>query len=155
MQLPILGIDPGPVDSGWAMLTNGPPNGGVASTAFVRHLAKNWSGYVAIEMIAGMGMAVGKETFDTCIEIGRMVQVCEDKGIPWVYVYRREVKIYLCGNMQAKDTNVRQAILDKYPRTGAGKCPQVGTKKYPGPLYGFSSHAWSALAVAITARDTK
>lgn len=155
MQLPILGIDPGPVDSGWAILTNGPPNGGVASTAFVRHLAKNWAGYVAIEMIAGMGMAVGQSTFDTCVEIGRMIQVCEDKRIPWVYVYRRDVKLYLCGDMRAKDANVRQAILDKYPRAGAGKCPQVGTKKYPGPLYGFSSHAWSALAVAITARDTK
>lgn len=30
------------------------------------------------------------------------------------------------------------------------KTIQVGTMKQPGPLYGMSSHVWSALAVALT-----
>jgi len=58
-------------------------------------------------------------------------------------VYRKEVKIYLCGSMKAKDPNIRQALID---RLG-----DPGTKKNPGPTYGVKSHAWSALAVAVTA----
>jgi hypothetical protein len=61
------------------------------------------------------------------------------------------VKLHLCGTNKAKDANVRQALLDMFPRTGGGAVPQVGTKKEPGPLYGISTHAWPALGVAITA----
>jgi hypothetical protein len=53
------------------------------------------------------------------------------------------VKMHLCGNQQAKDKNIRQALLDKVG--------PVGVKKTPGPCYGVKSHAWSALAVAVTA----
>ena len=76
-------------------------------------------------------------------------------------VYRKQkaecesVCMHLCKNNRAKDGNVRQAILDRYPATGGGKNPQVGTKKAPGPLYGVSGHAWQALAVAITAIETR
>ena len=70
-------------------------------------------------------------------------------------VYRKDVKMHLCGSMRAKDTNIRQAIIDRYPASGGGKCPQIGTKKEPGPLYGVSKDIWSALAVAITYSETK
>lgn len=154
----ILGIDPGPIESGWCILdAMGGARGGVVENADARILVREFVGDVAIEYIAGMGQAAGQETFDTCVWIGRYIQTAVDS--PFVKrvipVYRREVKMYLCGNMQAKDPNVRVAVMDKFPRTGGGACPQKGTKKQPGPLFGFSSHAWSALAVAITARDTK
>ena len=60
------------------------------------------------------------------------------------------VMVHLCHDSRAKDTNIRQALLDLFPRAGGGATPQVGTKGKPGPLYGVSSHAWPALAVAIT-----
>ncbi|CCH04029.1 hypothetical protein NH44784_000371 [Achromobacter xylosoxidans NH44784-1996] len=104
---------------------------------------------LAVEMIASYGMPVGREVFETCVWIGRFVQAW---GGAVEMVYRKDVKMHLCGTAKAKDGNVRQAILDLYPRTGGGATPQVGTKGRPGPLYGVSTHAWAALGVAITAR---
>jgi len=63
--------------------------------------------------------------------------------------------MHLCKNNRAKDANIRQALLDRFPATGGGKAPQIGTKKQPGPLYGVTSHLWSALAVAVTWADTQ
>lgn len=103
---------------------------------------------LAIEMIASYGMSVGKSIFDTCVWVGRFVQQWEPK--PWSRVYRHNVKMHLCHSMKAKDGNIRQALLDMYPATGGGKCPQIGIQKKPGPLFGISGDVWSALAVAVT-----
>jgi hypothetical protein len=99
---------------------------------------------IAIEMIASYGMAVGADVFQTCVEIGRMQEVAEGRA---ELVFRRDVKLHLCGSARAKDPNIRQALLDRFG--------PVGTKKAPGPLYGVKSHIWSALAVAVTASETK
>lgn len=99
---------------------------------------------VACEMVACYGMAVGKEVFETCLFIGRVQEICHANNRPLKLIYRRDVKMHLCGTMKAKDQNVRQALIDKYG--------VVGTKKSPGPLFGVSSHLWSALAVAVTAQ---
>lgn len=116
---------------------------------------EKWRGFtLAIEMIASYGMPVGREVFETCVWIGRFQQAWhspEDVRL----VYRKDVKLHLCGTAKAKDANVRQALLDLYPRTGGGATPQIGTKAKPGPLYGVSSHAWPALAVAVTLRGDR
>ena len=105
---------------------------------------------LAIEMIASYGMPVGREVFETCVWVGRMIQAWEDGhcGDAWEYVYRRDVKLHLCNSARAKDPHVRQALLDRYGGKGA-----AGTKKSPGPLYGISKHLWSALAVGVTYQD--
>ena len=103
---------------------------------------------MAIEMFASYGMAVGKSTFETCVWIGRFMEQFGYNSC--TQIYRKDVKMELCQSMRAKDANIRQAILDRYPATGGGKTPQVGTKAQPGPLYGVSKHAWSALAVGLT-----
>jgi hypothetical protein len=95
---------------------------------------------VAIEMIACYGMPVGRETFETCLLIGRLMEIFDACAIHYRLVYRRDVKIWLCNSMKAKDANVRQALIDKYG--------PPGTKKNPGKTYGISSHLWSALAIA-------
>lgn len=105
------------------------------------------SDHVAIEMIASYGMPVGKEVFDTCVWIGRFIEAW---GGPYTLVYRREVKMFLCGNNTAKDGNIRQALIDRY----GGKVAAIGNKKSPGPLYGISADVWSALAVAVTWQNT-
>lgn len=108
---------------------------------------------LVVEMIASYGMPVGKEVFDTCLWIGRFCEAWEDATHRVELIYRKDVKMHLCVSMQAKDSNIRQALIDKFPATGGGKCPQIGTKKEPGPLYGISGDEWSALAVAITWAD--
>lgn len=100
---------------------------------------------LAIEMIASYGMPVGAEVFQTCVWIGRFVQAWNG---PHEFVYRREVKLHLCGSMRAKDGNVRQSLIDAF----GGKAA-IGTKKQPGPLYGIKADVWAALGVAVTYAD--
>ena len=114
----------------------------------LKHL--NQTDQVAIEMIACYGMPVGREVFETCLWIGRFIQAYEsthDKKA--ALVYRREVKMKLCGTMKAKDANIRQALIDIFPQSGGGKVPSIGTKSQQGELYGVKSHMWSALGVAF------
>ena len=105
---------------------------------------------VAIEMIACYGMPVGREVFETCLWIGRFIEAYESTHRRKAeLVYRKDVKICLCGTMKAKDSNIRQALLDSFPQTGGGKTPAIGTKLKRGELYGMKSHLWAALAVAF------
>ena len=96
-------------------------------------------------MIASYGMPVGKEVFETCVWIGRFIQArtCQ----PFCYIYRKEEKINLCGSMKAKDSNIRQALIDRFG--------EVGTKKQQGFFYGFKKDIWAAFAVGCTYLDKK
>ena len=150
MNAPTFGIDPGTTQSGWVLLT---PAGkvldsGVAANHDLLEWVKAGQGaaLLAIEMIAGMGMTVGQTTFETVRWIGRFQQAWADPDAVRL-VYRREVKQHLCGNQQAKDKNIRQVLIDKL---GA-----PGTKRAPGATYGVRSHAWSALAIAVVAQETR
>jgi hypothetical protein len=148
----MLAVDPGTTQSGWCLLDHGRVRDcGVSANHDVAQMI-DAGGFdsLAIEMIASYGMAVGREVFETCVWIGRFIECFRDPDAVRL-VYRRDVKLHLCGSPKAKDPNIRQALLDMFPRTGGGKTPQIGTKSQPGPLYGVSSHAWAALAVAVTA----
>lgn len=148
----ILAIDPGPEQSGWCYFDGSKLlDSGVSPNENVLIAVEAYPpGRLAIEMIASYGMAVGREVFETCVWIGRFQQASRDPAAVEL-VYRRDVKLHLCGTAQAKDSNIRQALLDMFPRTGGGKCPQIGIKSAPGPLFGVSTHAWAALGVAVTA----
>lgn len=148
----IFAIDPGPTQSGWVVYDSGRVvEGGVMlNEEMLTYLeCQTRLCKLAIEMIASYGMAVGKEVFETCVWIGRFQQAWHAPE-KVQKVYRRDVKLHLCGTSKAKDANIRQALIDLYPATGGGKCPQIGTKGQPGPLYGVSTHVWPALAVAVT-----
>lgn len=147
----ILAVDPGTLESGWCVLDYGAVRAaGVLPNEAMREAIKLSSADVlAVEMIASYGMPVGREVFETCVWIGRFAQVWKQPD-EVQFVYRRDVKLHLCGTSKAKDPNVRQALLDLFPRTGGGKTPQIGVQKQPGPLFGVSTHAWPALGVAIT-----
>ena len=88
--------------------------------------------HVAIEMIASYGMAVGQSVFETCVWIGRFIQALEDNyyNDSLKFIYRKDEKMNLCGSMKAKDSNIVQALIDRFaPNTpNKGK----GTKKEPG-----------------------
>jgi len=99
---------------------------------------------VACEMIASYGMAVGASTFETCVWIGRFIEVAR---VDVELIFRKDIKLFLCGTMRAKDANIRQALIDKVG-------PQ-GTKAQPGPTYGIKSHSWAALAVAVFAANSR
>lgn len=99
-----------------------------------------------IEMIASYGMPVGKEVFDTCVWIGRFIErILRFATDKIYYIYRKDEKMNICHSMKAKDSNIRQALIDRF-----GK---VGTKKDQGWFYGFKADIWSAYAVGITYLD--
>jgi hypothetical protein len=149
----IYAIDPGTTHSAIVMLSaDGPVTGEVMPNAeMVRHLWDDFEftrGHLVIEQIEAMGMAVGKETFETVFWSGRFAQAWQTGSASgkWSRVTRRAVKLHLCGSMKAKDANIRQALIDKY---GGIACTKKG-----GALYGIKSHLWSALAVGVTYRDS-
>lgn len=144
----ILALDPGTEQSGYCVYDGRTVR--QSGTQINRQLLadlRQWPDVgdtLAIEMVASYGMPVGREVFETVRWIGRFQQAWRDPEAVRL-IYRRDVKLHLCGSAKAKDANVRQALIDKLG--------PVGTKKAPGPLYGVKSHAWSALAVAVTAAD--
>lgn len=95
---------------------------------------------VAIEWIQSYGMPVGKETFETCLWVGRFLQACLSFGYNVRLIPRSPIKLWHCGSPRAKDSNISQALRDKYG--------EKGTKAEPGFFYGVSKHAWQACAVA-------
>ena len=102
--------------------------------------------HLAIEMIASYGMPVGREVFETCVWIGRFIEAWNESGYLSSLIYRKDVKMHLCGTPRAKDANIRQALIDLY----GGKDKAIGKKKAPGPLYGFKKDMWAALGVGVT-----
>ena len=101
--------------------------------------------HTVIENIASYGMAVGASVFETCVWIGRFTERATLVGANVAYIYRKDEKINLCGTMKAKDSNIRQALIDRFG--------VVGTKANKGFFYGFKADIWSAYAVAITYYD--
>lgn len=166
----IFAIDPGTTQSGW-VIYDSPAHAVVEKGVTDNHAllsmledaressasegARILSGCVmGIEMIASQGMMVGAEVFETVVWIGMFMHAWQDGYDNVVRVTRNQCKVHVCGSVKAKDTNVRQALIDLFPATGGGKKEhQVGTAKAPGPLFGMNSHMWPALAVALTVHD--
>ncbi|MCE5227917.1 MAG: hypothetical protein LLG05_18915 [Porphyromonadaceae bacterium] len=101
---------------------------------------------LVIEMVASYGMAVGKEVFETCVWIGRFSEQAYKTECPYLnYMYRKDVKMNLCGQTKAKDSNIIQALKDRFG--------DKGTVKAKGWFYGFKKDIWQAYAVGVTYLD--
>jgi hypothetical protein len=157
----ILALDPGTTETGMLLFSPNEmriiekgifPNPEVSGVLDEWVEADKYCWQAAIEMIASYGMPVGKETFETCVWIGRFIADLPEY-VEVRRVYRKDVKSVLCGSMKAKDGNVRQALIDRFPATGTGKTPQIGLKACQGPLFGVKSHLWAALGVAVAASE--
>lgn len=172
----ILAIDPGPLNCGAVVIDSETKEvlfSGDSDTADVLKWVRNGIvstpeigiaiSQVACEDIVSMGLRVGISTFDTCKIIGRMQEAYSNsfgRNAELPLVSRRDVKIVLAGGATYKnpitgarkgvgDTEIKNAVKSRYPETGGGNNPVVGTKKQPGPLFGVSRHSWQALAVAL------
>lgn len=150
-----LGVDPGPVETAW-VLYDGPGECVIARKAYNAEAVEQIRALVTIsaaqdflihiEMIASYGMAVGAEVFETCVWIGRLMEIqptITDR------LTRMMVKTHICHSAKANDSNIRCALIDRF-----GGETAIGKKKDPGPLYGLSGDMWAALAVAVTAAET-
>jgi hypothetical protein len=162
----ILTIDPGNIESGYVLirekdlkvLEKGKINNQRLLDNFQLGLLTiedkstiEYVDHVAIEMIASYGMPVGQSVFETCLWVGKFSLVAEEFNIEPKLIYRQNEKMNLCGSMKAKDSNIIQALIDRFaPNTpNKGK----GTKKEPGWFYGFKKDIWQAYAVGVTYHD--
>jgi hypothetical protein len=148
----IMGIDPGTFKSGWCIIEGLKiVNSGVSENGLVKQMIRD----IDVDLVAIEGMEprrsnpnakfpviIGSETFDTCIWIGRFI---ENATSPFRIVKRGEVLRHIAKH-RANDSDVRKALI--------AKLGVQGTKSNKGATYGVSSHAWSALAVALTALET-
>lgn len=104
---------------------------------------------LAIEAVQNYGMPVGKTIFDTVYWCGVFAKSFEpdyEKRHKRIFMYPRpKVKAYITGQARGKDPDVRRSLISRFG--------EVGTKKKPGPLYGFKEDMWSALAVAVYHMD--
>lgn len=152
----ILAIDPGNVESAYVVVDDDcrPLRfGKLPNEELLGLLPSLGEGIPAvIEMVASYGMAVGAEVFETCVWIGRFQQCLADRAwVPVHLVKRLPVKIHLCHSSAAKDTNIRQALVDRFAKgqPNHGK----GTKAAPGWFHGFSADVWAAYALGVYAVD--
>jgi hypothetical protein len=161
----VLAIDPGSEQSAWVLWDGGVWAHGKDLNDLMLH--RIYAGYwgaapvfsqdgpytrpaaYVLEQIASYGMPVGAEVFETCVWTGRFIQQAEDmkpRGGHIDRLPRKDVKLHICGQTKAKDSNIRQALIDRF----GGKEKAIGRKASKGPLYGIKADCWQALALAIT-----
>jgi hypothetical protein len=158
----VLAIDPGTTESAYVVIdraTHRPlsfgkiPNLELRDRLWTAAPSQIVADRTVIEMVASYGMAVGKEVFETCVWIGRFhtASECATGDEPRL-VYRREVKLHHCHNSKAKDSNISQALVDRFASgvRNRGK----GTKAEPGWFYGFHDDIWQAYALAVLVADS-
>lgn len=85
-------------------------------------------------------MPAGKDVFNTCVFIGELKEACS-QGFKAHLFERRYIKIHFCNSARAKDSNTRQALIDRFG--------PPGVKKNPGKLYGIKADEWAALACSV------
>ena len=154
----LLAIDPGNTESGWVIIDTVDCRpiefGKTENRELYTRLSRDTDldAHVVIEMVASYGMAVGAEVFETCVWIGRFDSLMHDLRGQWSELVKRQpVKLHHCHTAKAKDSNIRQAVVDRFApgQPNHGK----GTKTDPGWFHGFRADIWQAYALAVYAAD--
>ena len=156
----LLAIDPGSTESGWVIIdaeTRKPLQFGKSPNATVLDHCYGdiaWN-RIVVEMVASYGMAVGAHVFETCVWIGRFIEAADWMGDYPRHperVLRKDVKLHHCHKVSAKDSNIRQALVDRFApgQPNHGK----GTTADPGWFHGFRADIWQAYALAVYVADT-
>lgn len=114
----ILAIDPGTTESAYVLLEAETlrvlDKAKVDNWTLLRNLRSNpdFKVPLAMEMVASYGMPVGAEVFETFTWIGRFEEAHNGQRLR---MPRLDVKLELCHNAAARDSNIRQATQDVKP----------------------------------------
>lgn len=148
----VLAIDPGSERSAWLTFDTDrqvPLEHGIVANdelaEFCRHALPGQDiRQVVIEKVESFGMSVGAEVFETVFWSGRFAEAAGHVAAV-TRLGRIKVKNAICHSSRATDSNIRQALIDRY-----GGAAAIGRKAAPGPLYGIAKDVWQALALAVT-----
>jgi len=160
MKKYVLAIDPGNVESGFALVDTdtykpikfGKIDNYILFDCIHKFDIKPTNCDIVIERIVSFGMSVGQSVFDTCIWIGRFQEFFLERGYCVRFITRADEKITICHSMKANDSSIRIALADRFRTTETDRYAK-GTKKNPGFFYGLSADAWSGVAIATTYID--
>ena len=150
----VIGVDPGPEESAVVVLDGEQivSKENVPTRDVPAYLCsqEQGNGYeltpsIYVEDFVPYGTRLGHESMRTIKAIGAIEYACPSVKL----ISRPDVKVRLCGTTKATDADIRDCLIERY---GPGKAKAVGKKSEPGPLYGITSHLWSALAVAIAGK---
>lgn len=157
----LLAIDPGPEESAYVLISPSslrPVEFDKVPNEVLERKMDSWFSQrafsaVVIEMVGhyGTGMPAGADVFETCVEIGKLLMIAQSCFIHTYTMRRPYVKQRICGVPNAKDSNVIQALIDRFaPNTpNKGK----GYKTEPGFFYGFKADVWQAFALGVAFHD--
>ena len=161
IDLPVIGIDPGPRQSGCVLMQCGRiQTAGTMDNADILSLlaseAENGYRQVVVEWVQSYSKIVGQDVYRTAQFTGDIRNECRHLGILYSEMVRPDVCRALVGRTQkVTKAIISRAVKDWFPLTGGGSDPAVGTKKQPGPLYCMrgTEHAWDALALVMAWRQ--
>lgn len=152
----VLAIDPGNEESGVVVLSTTPNKdilykNKILNLELIKALPELIRVYdvkrVGIETVSSYGMPVGQNTFDTCIWIGILIEKLKGLGVLSRLVFRKSIKMHFCGSVRATDSNIRQALVNRFG--------EDNTKKNPNPFYvsdgasWMNGDIWAALGLAV------
>ena len=153
----IIAIDPGPEKSAYVVWDGktvwfkGIEDNEELESMLGGSIEFNGIKYVIFEWVQSYGMPVGESVFKTAYTVGCFSYAARLADRDIRLIARRFVKLHLCEDMRAKDSNIIQALIDRFaPLTpNRGK----GNKKNPGFFYGFKKDIWQAFALAVAWYD--
>lgn len=154
MSNPILAIDPGTTESGYAVLETPslkPLEFGTLKNDDLLRLVKlgnasffHFNLNLAIEMPASYGQAVGHSIFETCFWVGRFWDA--SSANQKLRLFRKaDICVNVCRKYNGSDSMIIKSLVARFG--------DKGTKKNPGWFYGVSGDVWQAIAVGVTAWD--
>ena len=119
----VLGIDPGSSESGYALVN---PQYGCWEAGKISNivlldrlgLGSMQPSAVCVESIQSYGMPVGRSVFETCYQIGAILEVCRQACIPTYLYPRQEYARAICGSVKVTDAILRQALLLRFGGDG-------------------------------------
>jgi len=146
----VLAIDPGPVESAYVQWDGENIEGfGLEDNEAMLDLVSSVGEApknMVIEQVRSYGMPVGATVFDTVFWTGRFCQAWH--GDFWL-VPRIEIKQHICHDSRAKDSNIRQALIDRFE-------PDLKPRQRPkGILKGVKKDIWQAFALAVFFVDVR
>lgn len=161
----VLGIDPGPMYSGWVLYDDTERRvldvSARTLTEHVEHaVSRGWSpiggtsgAFQAVDAVVVERPSAGRmssgEVMRTAEAFGGLRAAARHAHVPMVWMYRRDVLATLGVSGGGRDAKVRAVCIEEH---GGDARRARGSKAEPGPLYGVSSHAWQALGVVLAAR---
>ena len=109
---------------------------------------------IVIEDMECQGRPLSKDTKNTIIWMGRLLERFEKAEIAVTLIRRSQERKVICpGVYHANDTTIRYSLIERFtpnvPNYGKG------SKANPGWFYGFRADIWQAYAVAVTFHDLK